>query len=204
MPRRKRRSTTKRKRTYRKNPSVRRYARKAASRAGRSILGMNFKGALKNLPYYQVGMFGAKWLAKRFGGGASEIDPEIWTWKEYAKGGLGAVAAGWLANMVKPGSGQKVLEGGLNLIVYEMIQNELIAGNEWATGQFGEGEAAYLPGDVAQDDEGTSYLLGEDYQWRALPDESMTGTLTPVGPLGETLQPVGPLGEDPYAKALLS
>jgi len=193
------------KRRVNRNPKVRKYAKRAASRARGALSGLSFKTAFKNAVYFQAGMFGAKWLAKRFGGGASETDPSSWGWKEYAKGGAGAVAAAFIMNMVKPGSGQKVLEGGLNLMIYEMIQNELISGNEWATGQFGWGadEAEYYPGDVAQDDAGTSYLLGEDYQWHQLPESSMTGSLEPVGPLG-ALEPVGPLGgEDVYAKAFL-
>jgi hypothetical protein len=154
-------------------------------------------------------MFGSKWLAKRFGGGAMESDPESWTWKTYLQGGLGAAAAAYVMQMIKPGSGQRVLEGGLNLMVYEILQNELIAGNEWATGQFGAEDDemySYEPGDVEEDETGKSYLLGEDYQWKPLPEMSVQGmgsVLEPVGPLGQ-LEPVGPLGaDDVYRKALL-
>lgn len=205
----KRRKTTKR-RTYRKNPSrTRRVARRATRSAGATFRGMNFKKALANLPYFQAGMFGAKWLAKRFGGQALETDPATWGWQQYLQGALGAVGAGFLAQMIKPGSGQRVLEGGLNLMVYKMVQNELIADNEWATGQFGayyEGEAGtYEPGDVEQDESGNTYMLGENYEWRALPEAEVSGygALEPVGPLGQ-IEPVGPLGaSDPYAAALL-
>lgn len=155
-------------------------------------------------------MFGAKWVAKRFGSTANESDPSSWNARSYIQGGLGAVAVGFAAQMIKPGWGQKVLEGGLNIMFYEMIQNELVAPSEWWTNQLGgegyyEGadEGGYEPGDVEQDDTGASYLLGEDLQWRALPSESMSGVLEPVGPLGSVLQPVGPLGGDAYAKALL-
>jgi len=219
MAKRRKRTTTRRKARPRRNPSsVKRYARRAARRSSSALRGLNFKGALKNVAYYQVGMFGSKWLAKRFGGGASEIDPESWGWKEYLQGALGAVATGFLAQMVKPGSGQKVMEGGLSLMVYEMIQNELITGNEWAASQFGEEEDyyGYVPGDVEQDETGRSYLLGEDQQWHELPEsvQGSYGSLEPVGPLGSTLEPVGPLGstlepvgplgaDDPYRKALL-
>lgn len=205
----KRRKSTKR-RTYRKNPSrVRRTARRVARRTGMTFKGMNFSKALANLPYFQAGMFGAKYAAKLFGGQAMEADPATWGYKQYIQGSLGAVAAGFIAQLLKPGSGQRVLEGGLNLMAYKMIQNELIAGNEWATGAFGayyEGAepGSYLPGDVEQDESGRSYLLGEDYQWRALPEDvSGMGALQEVGPLGETLTPPGALGADPYARALL-
>jgi len=206
------------KRSYKKNPSpprrrsrpARSYKKRAISRVRSTFSGLNFKGALKNIPYAQFGMFGAKFLAKKFGGGALEADPESWTWKQYLQGGLGAAAAGFLAQMIKPGSGQRVLEGGLNLIVYEMIQNELITGSEWATEQFGEDEGeedySYQPGDVESDETGKTYLLGEDYAWRELPeaDVSGMGRLEPVGPLGR-LEPVGPLGgtTDVYRSALL-
>jgi len=206
---RKKRVSRKRK-SYKKNPSPRRYVKRAARSARQTFGSLSFKGALKNVPYIQIGMFGSKWLAKRFGGGASETDPTSWTWKNYLQGGLGAVAVGFLAQMVKPGSGQKVMEGGINLMIYEMIQNELISQNEWATGQFGEEEEdyGYMPGDVEQDESGREFLLGEDYQWRELPEAQMQGLgqLEPVGPLGQ-LEPVGPLGgfgsEDLYRKALL-
>lgn len=211
----KKRKTTK-KRTYKRNPSPRRRTyKRAARRVSSTFRGLNFKGALKNIPYSLVGMFGAKFLAKKFGGGALETDPESWGWKEYLQGALGATATAFLAQTLKPGSGQKVLEGGLTLMAYEMVQNELIAGSEWASGQFGfnaygelggfgeDDDASYLPGDVETDDSGKPYLLGQDYQWRELPEEGVSGTLQPVGPLG-TLEPVGPLGgDDNYRKALL-
>jgi hypothetical protein len=156
---------------------------------------------LKDVPAYQLGMFATKWFAKRFGPDATEIDPDSWSWASYLKGGIGAVLAGYLAQMIKPGWGNKVMSGGLNLMVYKMIQNELIAGNAWAEGQFGAQdsyESSYLPGDVESDPSGRAYLLGEDYQWHPLPEGNMMGeVLEPVGPLGsaETLVPVGPLGD---------
>lgn len=208
---------TRRKKSYRKNPSARKYARRAASSARSTFAGLNFKTALKNAPYYLIGMFGSKWMAKRFGGGASETDPESWNYRSYLQGGLGAVATAFTMQMVKPGSGQKVLEGGLNLMLYEMVQNELISPNAWAQGQFGDygelGDGGYEPGDIEQDETGRTYLLGDDGQWRELP-EDVSGALQRVGPLGETLDPVGPLGQlqtvgplgaaDPYASAFLS
>jgi hypothetical protein len=212
-----RKKTTRRKKSYRKNPSARKYAKRAASSARSTFAGLNFKSALKNAPMYLIGMFGSKWMAKRFGGGASETDPESWNYRSYLQGGLGAVASAFAMQMIKPGSGQKVLEGGMNLMLYEMIQNELIQPNAWAQGQFGDmgygemGDGGYEPGDVEQDEYGRTYLLGDNGQWRELP-EDVGGALQPVGPLGQ-LEPVGPLGQlepvgplgasDPYARALL-
>jgi hypothetical protein len=194
------------KRAPRRNPRRRTY-RRAVSRARSTFAGLNIKSALKDVPLTQVGMFATKWLAKRFGPEATETDPDSWNWSSYLKGGLGAVIAGFLAQTIKPGTGQKVLSGGLNLVVYKLIQNELIADNDWAEEQFGAGqEEGYLPGDVEDDEYGNSYLLGEDSQWHQLPEASMMGdNLQRVGPLGEIekLTHPGPLGEDPVAAALL-
>lgn len=206
-----------RRKAPRRNPR-RRVVRRAASRARTTFAGLNVKSALKDVPLTQIGMFATKWLAKRFGPDATEIDPESWNWSSYLKGGLGAVIAGFLAQTIKPGSGQKVLAGGFNLVVYKLIQNELIAGNDWASGQFGQGDyipdeyaamEGYMPGDVEQDETGRSYLLGDDRQWHELPESSGyqgVGGLQRVGPLGalQSLTPPGPLGEDPVAAALLS
>lgn len=194
-------------RAPRRNPSK---ARRTYSRARSTFAGLNFKGALKDVPATQIGMFATKWLAKRFGPDATELDPDSWNWSSYLKGGLGAVIAGFLAQMIKPGMGQKVMAGGLNLMVYKMIQNELIADSPWASAGFGaqeEMESGYLPGDVETDARGIPHLLGDDYKWRQLPADAMGDVLEPVGPLGqENLVPVGPLGEtldDQYRQALL-
>lgn len=133
--------------------------------------------------------------------------------------------AGFLVQAVKKGGGQKVLEGGLNRVVYDIIQNELIGpsegwwkknlGGDYAYGYDGY-DYGYQPGDIETDDSGRSYMLGEDNQWRQLPEETAYGQLTPVGPLG-ALTPVGPLGaetvpvgplgsigvDDPYRRAFL-
>jgi len=166
---------------------------------------------LKDVPATQIGMFATKWLAKRFGPDATEIDPDSWNWSSYLKGGLGAVLAGFLAQMFRPGMGQKVMAGGLNLMVYKMIQNELVVDSTWASDQFGaQDDPDYLPGDVETGTDGREYFLGQDYAWHALPEAGVMGdVLQPVGPLGATdpLQPVGPLGDPDldaaYRKALL-
>lgn len=197
---------SKKRKAPRRNPR-RRTARRAISRARTTFAGLNVKSALKDVPLTQVGMFATKWLAKRFGPDATETDPESWNWSSYLKGGLGAVIAGFLAQTIKPGAGQKVLAGGLNLVVYKLIQNELIAGNDWAENQFGQQDEqeGYQPGDVEDDANGNSYLLGEDRQWHALPQGVGSDALQRVGPLGalDPLSRPGPLGDDPVAAALL-
>ena len=211
MPR-KRRSTRRRK-TTRRNPARRHYARRAVSRARTSFMGLDFVKALKGAPLTLAGMLGAKWMAARFNGG-THTDPESWQWDDYLKSAAGAAAAGFLANMVKPGSGQKVMEGGIWITLYYLLQNELIQPSDALRGQFGADEqyypaeylgaqADYAPGDVEYNSAGQPYMLGENYQWQPIP-ETMSGELEPVGPLGQ-LSPVGPLGstDDAYRKMLL-
>lgn len=199
--RRRRRKTTvrARKRTYRRNPAKRKSrARRASSRV---FGGLNFRKAIGDMPAIQIGMFAAKWASKRWGASATETDPGSWTWDSYLKGAIGGIGAAMLANMMKRGSGQKVLEGAFNLMVYKAVQNELIPESTWATDQFGQ-EDDYSPdeylmtGDedwfLGQD--GRMYPTDEAYR---LPEASYSGyggALQPVDSLGDTLVPVTDLG----------
>jgi hypothetical protein len=185
-------------RIRRKNPSRRRTIRRAGSRG---IRGLNFKSALKNIPLNTFGMFAAKWAAKRFGDAATETDPATWNYASYLKGAGGAAAAGFLMNMIRPGTGQRVLEGGMSLMLYKLVQNEMIAGSSFWSGQLGaEEEEGYSPGDVETDSSGAPYILGDDRNWYPLTGEEETGMyggdqkLVAPGPLGDALVPPGPLG----------
>lgn len=223
---RKRRSIKRRKpakrRVYR-NPSKKRsYKSRAVSRVKSTLMGMNFKTALKNVPAYQIGMWATKWAVKRLGPAASLGDSDSWDWTSYLKGVAGAVGAGVAMNMVKPGWGQKVFEGGINYLFFQLVHNKVIAQNEWAAGQFGEDDyypdeyleganEGYVPGDVESGPDNQPYLLGADYQWHPTGAGQYAGVgdvLQPVGPLGDVLQPVGPLGnselDNVYAQSLLS
>jgi len=230
-----------RKTRARRNP--RRSYKKRAIRRVRSTFGaLNWKQALKDQIPIQLGMFGTKFFAKLFGPSATEADPASWNWTSYAKGAAGTVLASFLLQNIKPGWGQKALQGGFSLLFYKMIQNNLVQGNPWALKHFGVDQEemdvyvpdeyagydpyagyggydeddlydvdGYEPGDVEDDDEGRSYLLGDDMQWHELPEATgpmISGdsyeALTRPGPLGDVLRPVGPLGEDPVAKALLN
>jgi len=220
---RKRRAPVRRKRRTYRNPSRRRrYAKKAVARARASLLGMNFRTAFKNMLPMQLGMFATKWAVKRFSDEytASLGDPASWNWLSYLKGVGGAVAAGYITNMIKPGYGQKVFEGGINYLAFQLVQNKIIAENEWASGQFGADESDYYPdeyldgasydykpGDTEIGPDGRQYLLGADLQW--YPQQQNVGdVLQPVGPLGDVLEPVGPLGstsvEDAYRNRILN
>jgi len=188
--------------------------RRAITSVKGAFAGLDFKGALRNVPPYQIGMWAATWAAKRFASeefAANQTDPESWNYASYLKGGLGAVAAAIGANMLRPGWGQKVLEGGLNMMLFKLGENELVPKSEWATAQFGEDEEPYYAGgeDIVFDERGAPYMLGENGDFipvderHRLPEE-FEGSLEPVGPLGATLEPVGPLGQsDPWADAYL-
>lgn len=192
------------KRRIRRNPSrTRRVARRAGTRARSAFGGLNFKTALKNIPLNTVGMFAAKWAAKRFGEAATETDPATWNYASYLKGAAGAAGAGFLMNMIKPGTGQRVLEGGMSLMLYKLMQNELISGSTFWSGQLGADEG-YQPGDIETDSAGEPYILGYDNQWYPMDgadDYRMTegggmygGQLVTPGPLGDALLTPGPLG----------
>jgi len=214
---RRRRRTVKR-RAPRRNPTTRR-RRTRRTVARMAVSGLNFKAALKNIPMNAIGMFAAKWAAKRFGEAASETDPGSWNYASYLKGAAGATVAAYLANMVKRGSGQRVLEGGMSLMLYKLVQNELIAGNSFWSGQLGASEER-VPGVVEENSAGEPFILGEDYQWYPLSgadddridDYEMYGygdALVSPGPLGygDALVSPGPLGasdvDEIYARSYL-
>lgn len=223
----KRKTTSKPKRRRRSNPSrSRKIARRASSAVAKSFMGLNFRKALSDMPMTQIGMFAAKWAAKRLDPDATETDPTSWNYSSYVKGALGGVAAAMLMNTAKRGSGQTVLNGALNLMMYKALQNELIGKSDWAKEQFGADDDDYVPDEyllTGQDDDiydddvmllGTDqdpYMYAEDgsivpatddYRMQ-MPEVEMGGPLQPVGPLGEDiLQPVGPLGAaDPFTRA---
>lgn len=207
MAKRRRKSTrtTKRRRTYRRNPTTRRrVARRATS-------GLSFKKALKNVVALDIGMFSAKFAAKLWGADATEIDPNSWDAMSYIKAGAGAVGAGFLANMIKPGLGQKVMEGGLAFTMFKALENEVIAGNATASKWLGEDDAYVYDGIGAEDpnvlvldDEETPYMQGANGEYlpldeshRMLPEIQYDGVgdiLAPPGRLGDILTPPGRLG----------
>jgi hypothetical protein len=195
-----------------RNPAKKRGgARKAAKTiAKRSITGLNFKSAAKNMLPTQLGMFCAKWGAKKFpgfGGDAEEGNPDSWGYQSFIKGALGATVGAMVINAIRPSYGQKVLEGGLNLMMYELFQMKLISRSEWASGQFGE-EEDYIPDEyllTGSDD--YPQVMGEDGNWypanevHRLPETTIgQAELVRPGALGDNLQPPGALGGDPWAR----
>lgn len=213
-----RRKRTVKRRAPRRNPTRTRRTRRAVTRrSASSFAGLNFKTALKGIPLNTIGMFAAKWAAKRFGEAALETDPNSWNYASYLKGAAGAAVAGFLANMVKRGSGQKVLEGGMSLMLYKLVQNELVAGNSFWSGQLGAANDR-VPGVIEENSAGEPFILGEDYQWYPMDGadddridsyEMYGNALTEPGPLGfgDALTAPGPLGadlDDIYARNYLN
>lgn len=174
--------------------------------------------ALKNVPLTQTGMFAAKFAAKLGGADATETDPATWDWASYIKGSAGAVGAALLMGMLKRSHAQKVLEGGLNFIVFKAIQNELIPQSEWAQNWLGQADEEYVPDEylmTGTDDYPLMFgqdgeLYPADDRHRMLPEVEMEGygdVLERPGRLGgygDVMERPGRLGEygvDPFAKA---
>jgi hypothetical protein len=202
-------------RVVRRNPSTR--ARAGARRA---------KGALQNLLTVKTvidsakatgGMLSAQFFAKKFGGtGLNDSDAN---WKDYAWGSVGALGAGLASEMIKKGSGKEFFKGGMSLIMYKMVVNELSQKSEFVDQYFGEDNLdvflgtdgqTYSPGDSYLGDDGEVYLMGANGQWQSSypssdyygPETSLGSGLTPPGSLGESVAMPTSFGEDPYQKVL--
>lgn len=192
-------------RRRRSNPSRRRaMVRRAASSVRKTIGGMNIRQSLKDIPPTMIGMFAAKAAAKLWGSDATETDPGSWTWASYLKGAIGAFVAGFVAQNIRPGWGQKVLNGGISLMAYKVIENELVPRSEFAQKWFGAEDENYFPSEYVQTDQtGTPYLLGQGNQWYPVDERHrlMGDVLEPPGRLGDMLETPGRLGEDSYQEA---
>jgi hypothetical protein len=197
------------KRTYKRNPSGR-------SVASRALGGLNLPKAMIDSTKMAGGMLIAQFFAKKFaeGGGANDRD---WTVKNYAFAALGALAAGLGGNMIKRGSGNEMFKGGLALVLYKIVTNEIAPTTPWLEDQLGQinpaygvTEPMYLPAaeyDVADE---VDYLLGQGDVYRPAADEDypemgeyefLGEPIVPTGSLGEAITEVSDLGEDPYMEA---
>ncbi len=214
-----RKRTTRRRYTKRRNPAVnatprrRTYRRRARRAASRIVSGLAFKAALKNAITLNIGMFAAKAAARRFGLDSSETNPESWTWRSYIQAGLGGAGAALLFNAVKPGKGQKVLEGALAFTLFKMLQNELVVKNETATKWFGADDEEQDPnllnldleGIGADDDEELVYVddngqeipMSDEYRMQGLGSVMLpVGRMGGFGGFGDAIATPGPLGND--------
>jgi hypothetical protein len=196
----KRRTTAAKKRTYRrKNPSRGKTSRRRspARAAGRRLLsGLSIKTAFRDQIPIQFGMLAAKFVEKKLCGPvANDLDPTTWNMVSYAKGAAGALAGGMIANLIKPGTGQKAFTGGLSLVINRLIRNELIQTSPWAQTHFGEDEDS----GIWIDESGTPYAesngqllpVGEDYR--------MNGSLVKPTALGLLERANTALGDNDFA-----
>lgn len=199
------------KKLYRRNPesfepnpsaktsTAKRYARRAG---GRLLAGINLKSAIREGVPTIAGMFLAKGFARKWGGG-TETDPTTWTWGTYAKAIVGTVGGAMAANMIRPGTGQRVLNGGMAFVLFKIVQNELITKSEKMSGWFGE-DLPELEG--YGNDPNILQLDGDGNPWMMSSD----GTMIPVderhrmmgeddiedgGTWGDALVTPGPLGK---------
>jgi len=190
----------------RRNPTTSR-RRRIVSRARASFAGVNYRTALKTVPLNVIGMFIAKWGAKRGTPAALEDDRSTWNGMTYLKGALAGAAGGYLANMIRPGTGQKVVEGAFSLLLYKAAENHLMPKSTWAMAQFGAAEAGggYAPGDVETNSAGEPFILGADGQWVPM-DEGGVPNLMGMGQenwemMGDSIEEAGRLGLGDYTEA---
>ena len=180
----------------RNNPS-------AISRSRGFMSGLSVKSSVKNSIPMVAGMFLSKFVGKRFGGGGDTLDADSWTARTFLQMGLGAVGAGVIGNFIKPGFGQKAMDGATAKLIFDILNYELVLKNETMRGLFGQDDDDYdlqyeeLPLEGWGVDDSYRYDLPE------LP-EGMEGELEPVGRLGfgDVTLPTSRLGDDPLRQAL--
>lgn len=184
-------------RSYTRNPS-----------AAGILSGTGIPGAAKSMLPMISGAMLAKLAQKRFGDKTHESSN--WTWKDYAAGGIGSLVASIAARHLLRASAatsQKVLEGGLLILAFKAITQEIVPMSAAATSWLGEDGEQYTAGDLYQTDEGETYLLGENGEWTDITtylpettgcndEQTAIGDMVvEPGPLGDIVAPPGPLGD---------
>jgi hypothetical protein len=182
--------------------------RRAARRGGQFLGASGIAGAAKSVFPMLLGAFACKVAQKKFGDKTEESGN--WTWKDYMTGVLGTFVAGLGAKYVfraSPATSQKVLEGGLLILAFKLITNELVPKSETAKawlGDDGDGMGAddegsysgFGVGDLYESEDGQTYVLGDDGYWRPWDSSHRALPAPAVAPavFGEELQPPGRLG----------
>lgn len=211
------------------NPSVagqavRHYARRGYT-AGRGLIaGLGVGAALRSQIPMLAGALGTRIVQKKWGEKDYEAD---WDMKDYMLALLGAFGTGLLVKHVfkaSPATSQKVLEGGIFLVGYKALNDQVIAKSDtlkdWLAededtqgaipedeGSWEGGEAAYQPGDIYMGEDGGQYVYGADGYWRPANEahrrpDILGDVVSPPGHLGDApLSPPGHLGADPYVDA---
>lgn len=154
------------------NPPKRTRARRAAAAVGRGLGALGIGAALRSMLPMVAGALAAKLGQKKFGSGKDEDAGGGWEWKDYLIGGLGALAASMLSRHVmrsNPATAQKVLEGGLLILAFKLVTQEIVPMSDTAKGWLGDNAQAapgYEVGDLAEGADGQTYVLGSDWRWR--------------------------------------
>jgi len=221
MPRRRRRVTRRKPATAitRRNPGTfMTKARRAARSVGRSIMGINFKSIAQTIIPTQLGFFAFKAAAKFGADGmsADQNDRDSWNTASFFKGALGTFGAALLCKAFRPQWSQQVMEAGLNMAIYNLIQIKLIPNSEWAMSHLGEDED-YVPNEfsgglhlAAEMPDGTPMFAGADGELYPADEsyrmpENVSGAIVARNNLGDALIQPGRLGGadylDPYRRA---
>jgi len=228
----------KRSRKYRRNPGaeimlanpsrgsrVRRYAGRAVAGARSFFGGLGIGDSLRFMGGAGIGIAAAMLVRRKFG----KVDQswKNWELRDYimaALGGFGAAALARYGFKVKPETSGAMIKGALSVIMFRILQDEVIPmsptlqawigeGGEGSWSGYGADEmTGYSAGDLYLG-EGETYVMGEDGQWRGIDESNRVGfgALTRPGSLGEemygeemygALSPPGSLGEEMYGEEM--
>jgi hypothetical protein len=143
-------------------------------RTGKKNGTLSIVQALHAQPAMLGGMYAAKFGANKLSqNGGDDVE---WDMKAYLGAGLGAYVGGMIANAIKKGSGQKVMNAGIAYVAFKAVRNELISRSEFATAQLGDDVEDLLhpdyqgDGDILYGEDEETYIMTED-GWRTA-DES--------------------------------
>jgi len=191
---------------------VKRRARKAGNFLSKSGIG----GAVGSMLPMMAGAMGAKLAQKKFGSQTEESG--VWDWKDYLAGGVGVVAISLGSKYLFKASSstsQKILEGGLAIMLFKALTQKLVPMNDTAQRYLGDddysefGEDILSPGELGDIDalygEDDDYMLpgsmdlNSDGNWQAQWNDSLNDDIVSTGPLGSSNE----TDEDAYANAFL-
>lgn len=171
-----------RRRAYTRNPT-----------AGGILAGTSIPNAMRSMLPMTAGALLAKVSQKRFGDKTAEDGN--WTWKDYVAGGLGALAASLGSRYLLRATAntqQKVLEGGLLILTFKLITQEIVPMSTTAMEWLGEDGNTYRAGDLYETEAGEQYMLGAGGEWQYLP--ANTGAQFEQGGFVGESEPVSPPG----------
>ena len=163
------------------NKSRRRRARRnPSSGLGRGLLGISLSNIGKSIVPLVLGALGGNIASKHLDADSTTGGiTQPWTWKNYLLAFLGSYVTGIVLGVV-PVVGDKrtartmAVNGGMMLILYNLITKTWAAGNETVAGLFGEtgafpsqGQAWRFmkPGQTWRGSDGVNYRLGSDNRW---------------------------------------